>query len=377
MPVATRLTDGELRRARGRRRRRRSWRRSAAERAAAAWWRPATARRRRPSRSTLAAPRRAAGRRSRRARTPPSPCDARSARSRAPRRTMAIVMESAPGMASEATPGRWRAVARLGGVAHGSGACSLWTRGAVLAGCRLRRALLRSCDRRPGADATRATFDDAGAHPAARRLRRRRALAAGALGRRLVPAHRRRRLRRQRLPRRLLPALPAAGARDRAGSAAARDGARLIASLRRLAGSPSWRRSRCCTGSSRSSSAAATPRPALLLLAVFPGALYFGAPYSESLFLLCSVGAFLAARKDRWALAGLAGGGRGGHAQRRPAAARPAGDPLVAGPRRAGRRRRAGCCSCRRAWSPTRSGSRSRRRRRALPRRSRTPGPAS
>jgi hypothetical protein len=48
-------------------------------------------------------------------------------------------------------------------------------------------------------------------------------------------------------------------------------------------------------------------RPALLLLAVFPGALYFGAPYSESLFLLCAVGAFLAAREDRWALAGLAG----------------------------------------------------------------------
>jgi hypothetical protein len=48
-------------------------------------------------------------------------------------------------------------------------------------------------------------------------------------------------------------------------------------------------------------------RPALLLLAVFPGALYFGAPYSESLFLLCSVGAFLAAREERWALAGLAG----------------------------------------------------------------------
>jgi hypothetical protein len=48
-------------------------------------------------------------------------------------------------------------------------------------------------------------------------------------------------------------------------------------------------------------------RPALLLLAVFPGALYFGAPYSESVFLLCSVGAFLAARTDRWALAGVAG----------------------------------------------------------------------
>jgi len=48
--------------------------------------------------------------------------------------------------------------------------------------------------------------------------------------------------------------------------------------------------------------------PTLLLLCVFPGSLYFGAPYSESLFLLCSVAAFCAARTDRWALAGLAAG---------------------------------------------------------------------
>jgi hypothetical protein len=50
--------------------------------------------------------------------------------------------------------------------------------------------------------------------------------------------------------------------------------------------------------------------PTLLLLAVFPGALFFGAPYSESLFLLLSVGAFYTARTGRWAwtgaLAGLA-----------------------------------------------------------------------
>jgi hypothetical protein len=45
-------------------------------------------------------------------------------------------------------------------------------------------------------------------------------------------------------------------------------------------------------------------RPTLLLLAVFPAALYFGAPYSESLFLLASVGAFYAARTGRFALAG-------------------------------------------------------------------------
>jgi hypothetical protein len=46
--------------------------------------------------------------------------------------------------------------------------------------------------------------------------------------------------------------------------------------------------------------------PALLLLAVFPASLYFGAPYSESLFLLASVGAFYAARTGGWAWAGVA-----------------------------------------------------------------------
>ena len=46
--------------------------------------------------------------------------------------------------------------------------------------------------------------------------------------------------------------------------------------------------------------------PTLLLLAAFPAALYFGAPYSESLFLLVSVGAFYAARTGRWAWAGAA-----------------------------------------------------------------------
>ncbi|HEX2234132.1 MAG TPA: mannosyltransferase family protein, partial [Thermoleophilaceae bacterium] len=48
--------------------------------------------------------------------------------------------------------------------------------------------------------------------------------------------------------------------------------------------------------------------PTLLLLAVFPASLYFGAPYSESLFLLASVGAFYAARTGSWAWAGAAAG---------------------------------------------------------------------
>jgi len=46
--------------------------------------------------------------------------------------------------------------------------------------------------------------------------------------------------------------------------------------------------------------------PTLLLLCAFPASLFLGAPYSESLFLLASVGAFYAARTGRWAWAGLA-----------------------------------------------------------------------
>jgi hypothetical protein len=46
-------------------------------------------------------------------------------------------------------------------------------------------------------------------------------------------------------------------------------------------------------------------RTAVLMLAVFPGALWLGTPYSESLFLLLSVGAFWCARTDRWAWAGI------------------------------------------------------------------------
>jgi Mannosyltransferase (PIG-V) len=49
-------------------------------------------------------------------------------------------------------------------------------------------------------------------------------------------------------------------------------------------------------------------RPTLLLLAVFPAAVYFGAPYSESLFLLLAVGVFYAARTGRWAWAGTCAG---------------------------------------------------------------------
>jgi Mannosyltransferase (PIG-V) len=49
-------------------------------------------------------------------------------------------------------------------------------------------------------------------------------------------------------------------------------------------------------------------RPTLLLLALFPAAVYFGAPYAESLFLLLAVGVFYAARTGRWAGAGTCAG---------------------------------------------------------------------
>ena len=51
-------------------------------------------------------------------------------------------------------------------------------------------------------------------------------------------------------------------------------------------------------------------RPTLLLLAVFPAAVYFGAPYSESLFLLLAVGAFYAARSGTGPGPGRARGSR-------------------------------------------------------------------
>jgi len=48
-------------------------------------------------------------------------------------------------------------------------------------------------------------------------------------------------------------------------------------------------------------------RGTVLLVAFFPTALFFSAVYSESLFLLVSVGAVLAARRGRWAWAGALG----------------------------------------------------------------------
>jgi hypothetical protein len=47
----------------------------------------------------------------------------------------------------------------------------------------------------------------------------------------------------------------------------------------------------------------------VLYLAIFPMALFLQASYSESLFLAFAVGAFLAAERDRWAVAAVAAGG--------------------------------------------------------------------
>jgi hypothetical protein len=48
-------------------------------------------------------------------------------------------------------------------------------------------------------------------------------------------------------------------------------------------------------------------RRTLIYIALFPTAYYFSAVYSESLFLLLSVGCLLAARRDRWWIAGALG----------------------------------------------------------------------
>lgn len=52
----------------------------------------------------------------------------------------------------------------------------------------------------------------------------------------------------------------------------------------------------------------AVARNAVLVTALFPMAFFFSAVYSESLFLMASVGALYAARRERWAWAGALGG---------------------------------------------------------------------
>ena len=99
-------------------------------------------------------------------------------------------------------------------------------------------------------------------------------------------------------------------------------------------------------------------------LALFPMSFFLSAVYTESLFLLLSVGAVYAARTGRWAWAGVLGGLAAAHAQRRARArrgARPAVAPAARPARRAARVARAGpaprrrrSARCWRSAAPTR-----------------------
>ena len=139
-------------------------------------------------------------------------------------------MRSVAGMAHEATSRRpgpvagARAAVRAGARARASESLRVAWRALLLdpAGDPGRGGLRRALVGRAGCGAAqRASGSTCRRSPAARRLRRRGRLAARPLGRRLVPGHRRPRLRRRRLAAgRVLPALPAAHPRRRPSWAA-------------------------------------------------------------------------------------------------------------------------------------------------------------
>ena len=145
----------------------------------------------------------------------------------------------------------------------------------------------------------------------------------GALGQRLVPAHRRARLRR--CPRRgggVLPALPAHARRRSGGcSAATTSLAGIVVSLAASLGAfvLLYRLAEARLGADGA-------RRAVLYLAVFPMALFLGAVYSRVAVPRCSrSAAFLLAERRRWLGAGRAHRARDAHADRRrraPAGAR-------------------------------------------------------
>ena len=178
----------------------------------------------------------------------------------------------------------------------------------------LRRALLRSCERRLARenDEVRRAGPDPGARRAA-------AVAARPLGRRLVPPDRRLGLRRQRAARRVLSPLSAADP----GAGHARRWPRGRPAGGRLRDRP--------RGVRGGSGAVHRPpelepgrrltRPTLLLLAVSPAAVFFAAPTRERV-LLCAGGP--STLPGQSSSRGRGGDhGRRHHAQRRPAAARP------------------------------------------------------
>ena len=198
----------------------------------------------------------------------------------------------------------------------------------------LRRPFLRSCEWRPGAR-ERGQVRRSLAHARAGRAA---AGAARPLGLRLVPADRRLRLRRQRAARRVLPALPAAGARrcDPFGGLrgrAARGGLCVVARRvpRRPGPSPPPDRARAGAAARASHAAPArrVPRGRVLRCAVL------GEPLPAA-----GGGRLLRGAQRQLGLGGRMRRARVRHPQRRPAAPDSAGDALVELSRAASARRR-------------------------------------
>ena len=126
-------------------------------------------------------------------------------------------------------------------------------------------------------------------------------LGVAALGRGVVHAHRRARLRTHATA--FFPLYPllarVSGAVDRQGHSGRRH--RLRGLLRRGAACS-------CIASCATTSTRATAAWTVILLSFASTSFFFQAVYSESLFLLLTVASFSAARRGRWVLAGLAGG---------------------------------------------------------------------
>ena len=243
-------------------------------------------------------------------------------------------------MAYEATPARAarnRGCARLRGVSRRPARARLDPRRGAPRGD-LRRPFLRSCERRAGAG-ERSEVRRSDAHARAGRAAAR---AARPLGLRLVPADRRLGLRRQRPPGRLLPAVPAAGARPchpvrGLGGCAARGGVRRIA--RRVS------RGACAplpADRARAGAEARAPNAAPAR-GVPSGRVLRRALFGEPL-PAAGGGRLLRGAHRQLGLGGGVRRARVGHAQRRPAAPDPAGDALVElAPAAAARRRLARC----------------------------------
>ena len=125
---------------------------------------------------------------------------------------------------------------------------------------------------------------------------------------------------------RVLPALPAARPRRRLVPARPLP----AGGLSRLAGRLGRRVRAPLEARAASSTASETANRSVLYLALFPTTLFLFAVYSESLYLLLSVAAFLLAVRGRWAWAGVDGRARGAHARLGRDAPPGARDPRLA-----------------------------------------------